>query len=541
MPQRILVLGASGYIGQHLVRTLSRQGHQILAAARHVDRLAKLQLANVSCHKVDLSWPDNLPALLQDIDTVYFLVHSMGEGGDFIAQERQVALNVRDALREVPVKQLIFLSSLQAPPHEQSDHLRARQATADILREANVPVTELRAGIIVGAGSAAFEVMRDMVYNLPVLTPPRWVRSRTTPIALENLLHYLVALLDHPASEHRIFEAAGPEVLSYQQQFLLLGNDPLLLQESQDAVRQVAAAQGFEEHHTFSIDPNTDWNAIFSLCQAMSLFASRQTLLLLLPENGPNGAINEQLLTLTGLLHDDLLLIVRGNKLSKAQENAAWFTALANRSVQVTCQTPEQAQLPRWVAARAKQLNLELDDAANQVLCYCYEGNLLALAQALERLSLLWPDGKLTLPRVEQAVNDAAHFTPFHWVDALLMGKSKRALHILQQLRLEGSEPVILLRTLQRELLLLVNLKRQSAHTPLRALFDKHRVWQNRRGMMGEALNRLSQPQLRQAVQLLTRTELTLKQDYGQSVWAELEGLSLLLCHKPLADVFIDG
>ncbi|SPX11000.1 NAD(P)-binding Rossmann-fold domain [Escherichia coli] len=142
MPQRILVLGASGYIGQHLVRTLSRQGHQILAAARHVDRLAKLQLANVSCHKVDLSWPDNLPALLQDIDTVYFLVHSMGEGGDFIAQERQVALNVRDALREVPVKQLIFLSSLQAPPHEQSDHLRARQATADILREANVPVTE---------------------------------------------------------------------------------------------------------------------------------------------------------------------------------------------------------------------------------------------------------------------------------------------------------------------------------------------------------------------------------------------------------------
>jgi len=255
----------------------------------------------------------------------------------------------------------------------------------------------------------------------------------------------------------------------------------------------------------------------------------------------PKPAINEQLVTLVQLLHDDLLLIVRGNKLSKAQENAVWFSALAERSVQVSCQTPEQAQLPRWVAARAKQNNLQLDDAANQLLCYCYEGNLLALAQALERLSLLWPDGKLTLPRVEQAVNDAAHFTPFHWVDALVMGKSKRALHILQQLRLEGSEPVILLRTLQRELLLLVTLKRQSAHTPLRTLFDKHRVWQNRRGMIGDALNRLSPAQLRQAVQLLTRTELTLKQDYGQSVWAELEGLSLLICHKALAEVFIDG
>ena len=191
-----------------------------------------------------------------------------------------------------------------------------------------------------------------------------------------------------------------------------------------------------------------------------------------------------------------------------------------------------------WCAPGSRFIIMRDKDSGD---CGVIKQRLLALAQALERLSLLWPDGKLTLPRVEQAVNDAAHFTPFHWVDALLMGKSKRALHILQQLRLEGSEPVILLRTLQRELLLLVNLKRQSAHTPLRALFDKHRVWQNRRGMMGEALNRLSQTQLRQAVQLLTRTELTLKQDYGQSVWAELEGLSLLLCHKPLADVFIDG
>ncbi|MFW0767644.1 DNA polymerase III subunit delta [Trabulsiella odontotermitis] len=323
--------------------------------------------------------------------------------------------------------------------------------------------------------------------------------------------------------------------------YLLLGNDPLLLQESQDAVRQAAAAQGFEEHHTVSIDASTDWNVLFSLCQAMSLFASRQTILLLLPENGTNAAINEQLATLISLLHDDLLLICRGNKFTKAQENAAWVTQLANRSVLITCQTPEQAQLPKWLAARARQLKLQLDDAASQLLCYCYEGNLLALSQALERLALLWPDGKLTLPRVEKAVNDAAHFTPFHWLDALLAGKSKRALHILQQLRLEGSEPVILLRTLQRELLMLVTLKRQSAQTPLRTLLDKHRVWQNRRPLITDALNRLSAAQLRQAVTLLSRTELTLKKDYGQSVWAELESLSLLLCHKALADVFIDG
>ena len=220
MSQRILVLGASGYIGQHLVKRLSEQGFTVLAAARHIDRLKKQHLPGVECYSLELNQPEALPDLLAQADTVYYLVHGMGEGGDFIRHERQVALNVRDALRETPVNEVIFLSSLQVAEQEQSDHLRARQITGDLLRESGVPVAEVRAGIIVGAGSAAFEVMRDMVYNLPVLTPPRWVRSRTTPIALENLLYYLLRLLDHPSREHRVFEAAGPETLSYQQQFI---------------------------------------------------------------------------------------------------------------------------------------------------------------------------------------------------------------------------------------------------------------------------------------------------------------------------------
>lgn len=219
MSQTILVFGASGYIGQHLVTELSQRGYTVRSVARRIERLQKLQLPGVTCHSVDLEKNRDFSALLDGVDTVYYLVHGMGESKDFIAHERRVAENVRDALRQTPVKQLIFLSSLQAPEHEQSAHLRARQLTGDILREARIPVSELRAGIIVGAGSAAFEVMRDMVYNLPVLTPPRWVRSRTTPIALENLLVYLVELFNHPASEHRVFEAAGPQELTYQQQF----------------------------------------------------------------------------------------------------------------------------------------------------------------------------------------------------------------------------------------------------------------------------------------------------------------------------------
>lgn len=329
-----------------------------------------------------------------------------------------------------------------------------------------------------------------------------------------------------------------PEQLSAQLReglracYFLTGNEPLLIQESADAIRATASAQGFEEHFSVTIDAQTDWDAIFVSCQSLSLFTQRQTLTLQLPENGPNAAIAEQLVKLSTLLHSDILLVLRLAKLTKAQENSAWFKALSTQAVMVPCQTPEQAQLPRWVASRAKAMKLSVDDAAIQLLCYCYEGNLLALSQALERLSLLWPDGKLTLPRVEAAVNDAAHFTPFHWVDALLAGKSKRALHILHQLEKEDSEAVILLRTLQRDLLTLLHLQRNQAKQALRTLMDQQRIWQNRRALFTEALQRLDAQRLQRAVHLLAELELSMKQDYGQNLWPQLETLSLLLCHR---------
>ncbi|MBA2815258.1 DNA polymerase III subunit delta [Candidatus Pantoea persica] len=314
--------------------------------------------------------------------------------------------------------------------------------------------------------------------------------------------------------------------------YLLAGNEPLLLQESADAIRVATTAQGFEEHISFTLDAQTDWESLFASCQALSLFAQRQTLTLHFPGNGPSATMAEQLNTLASLLHNDILLICRMAKLTKAQENAAWLKALAAHGVLVPCHTPEQAQLPRWVAARAKSMQLAPDDAAIQLLCYCYEGNLLALAQALERLSLLWPDGKLTLPRVEEAVSDTAHFTPFHWVDALLAGKSKRALHILHQLEKEESEPVILLCTLQRDLMTLLHLQRHQAQQPLRALMDQQRIWQNRRALFTDALQRVDGARLQRAISLLAQTELSLKQDYGQRIWPQLETLSLMLCHR---------
>jgi uncharacterized protein YbjT (DUF2867 family) len=217
---RILVLGASGYIGQRLVPQLVAEGHQVIAAARNVSWLEDQHWENVQCHQVDLLKNGSLKPLLHQCDIVYYLVHSMGDGADFIQREARCARHLRDELKQYPVRHLIFVSALQPrEPDTRSGHMLARYQTAQILGEAGVPLTELRAGIIVGAGSAAFEVMRDMVYNLPLLTPPRWVRSHTSPIALNDLLYYLVRLAFYSPDGHQVFEAAGPEVLSYQEQF----------------------------------------------------------------------------------------------------------------------------------------------------------------------------------------------------------------------------------------------------------------------------------------------------------------------------------
>ncbi|CUX97313.1 DNA polymerase III subunit delta [Candidatus Hoaglandella endobia] len=323
--------------------------------------------------------------------------------------------------------------------------------------------------------------------------------------------------------------------------YLLFGNDQLLLQEGQDRIRKLAQVKGFDEYVSIILDVWTDWEALFSWCQARSLFASRQALLLILPDGSIQSALGEKLHQLALLLHDDLLVILRGSKLTRRLEKSTWFQLVSQRSVLLICSTPEQAHLPCWVARRAKNMKLALDEAACQLLCYCYEGNLLALAQALMQLSLLYPDGSLTLPRVEAVVHDAAHFMPFHWIDAVLAGQSKRAKHILCQLRLEATEPTLLLRCIQREVLLLLIIKRQIAGTPMRTLFDRQKVWQNRRLLLTKALVRLSLTQLIAAVTLMTKIELTIKHNYSYPIWDDLHALALVLCGNTLPAAMING
>ncbi|GLT16678.1 hypothetical protein GCM10007938_04540 [Vibrio zhanjiangensis] len=221
--EKVLVLGASGYVGSQLLSELCARGYHVTAAARQIDYLR----ARVEKHKnldlifLDLSDKQATISLVPQFDIIYFLVHGMAHGHDFLNYELSLARNVQAGLSVSRVKHVIYLSALQ-PQTGNSEHLKARLMTGDIIRQAGCPVTELRAGVIIGPGSAAFEIMRDFVFNMPLMLTPKWLDSRANPIALENLNHYLIELAKESPTTNSLFEVGGPDILTYKDQFLTI-------------------------------------------------------------------------------------------------------------------------------------------------------------------------------------------------------------------------------------------------------------------------------------------------------------------------------
>ena len=229
---RAVVLGASGYIGTNLVPRLVAEGWAAAATSRNTEVLAARGWERVELVEADILDESSLVRALRGAHVAFYLVHCMAAGGDFAALERQGARNLVAAANAAGLQRLVYLGGL-APDNPKSQHLRARMETGEILRGADCTVVEIRAGMIVGVGSAAWEVIRDLVNHLPLMITPRWVRSRSTPIALDNLLAYLIGVAEARVCGDPIYEVAGPEGLTYEDMMLtygeLVGKRPVIV------------------------------------------------------------------------------------------------------------------------------------------------------------------------------------------------------------------------------------------------------------------------------------------------------------------------
>jgi uncharacterized protein YbjT (DUF2867 family) len=213
---RCLVTGATGYVGGRLVPRLLAAGYDVRAMARTPAKLADVPWRDaVEVVRGDLGDPDSLAAAFDGVDVLYYLVHSMGTSKDFAAEERRSAINVVEAANRAGVSRLVYLGGLHPSGVHLSPHLRSRTAVGDTLLSSGIATIVLQAGVIIGSGSASFEMIRHLTDRLPAMTTPKWVHNKIQPIAVGDVLHYLVEAASAEVPWSRAWDIGGPDVLEY--------------------------------------------------------------------------------------------------------------------------------------------------------------------------------------------------------------------------------------------------------------------------------------------------------------------------------------
>lgn len=215
----VLVTGVTGFVGAHLAERLVDEGREVRVLVRDPARLPRAAwVQSVDVVRGDANDPGALARAMQGVEVAHYLLHAMSDGDDFSAADRELARTFATAADSAGLRRIVYLGGLRPPPdHAPTEHLASRDEVAQILLAGRVPAVVLRAGMVVGRGSASFDLLEVATRLLPVVVGPTWLRRRMQPIALDDLLHYLVGVTDVEGEVRRGFDVGGPDVVTYRE------------------------------------------------------------------------------------------------------------------------------------------------------------------------------------------------------------------------------------------------------------------------------------------------------------------------------------
>ncbi len=308
--------------------------------------------------------------------------------------------------------------------------------------------------------------------------------------------------------------------------YLLSGEEVLLVNECADQIRAAARTAGYSEHMRWTVEAGFNWNDLNTSTQSLSLFAERRLIELRLPTGKPGEAGAEFIAGFAGNPPPDTLLLVLTGKLDKAARESVWARALETAGAHVQARPFEARQLPGWITQRLQSRGLQPAPGVVDILAWHLEGNLLAAAQEVDKLAMRVGSGAVTRADVEQCLADNSRFTIYQWVDAALSGNAAGARRMLTSLRADGTEPILLLWALARELRSLAPLAAKRARGQNEAAVLAS-VWQSRRALVGSALKRHPALAWTGFLRRAARIDRILKGRARGELWLELERLIL--------------
>ncbi len=307
--------------------------------------------------------------------------------------------------------------------------------------------------------------------------------------------------------------------------YLLVGDEPLQLQEAGDAIKSTAAAQGFSERENHLVDPKFQWHELQNSAGNMSLFATQRIIELHLPTGKPGTKGSSSIVAFVENMPPDVMLIIRCDEWNAANEKTKWVKTIIDKGAFLRVYQPKAAELPQWIRNRCQQIGLQVDNDAIGLLSLRLEGNLLAAAQELEKLKMRYADQQVTGQDVAGLVADNARFDVFRLTDALFEKQPVRAIRILRSLQKNDLSPVIIHWALERETRMLCDLAfiRAQNRNVSAADYRRFGIWQNRQASIQKVLSQQPLAHWEKCLQKLSEVDRMIKGRLTGNPWSTME------------------